>query len=338
LQKKPDLPKILIIRFSSIGDIVLTSPVIRCIKEQVEGAEVHFLTKKPFLQVLKANPYLDKIHVLEDSLKALIESLYAEDFDYIIDLHNNLRSFMVKYKLKKPAKAFNKLNFEKWLLVNLKIHKMPAIHIVDRYLETASFLGVKNDGKGLDYFIPPEEELALAQLPEPQQKGYIGFVIGGQHATKQLPEEKIVSIINKIDYPFILLGGKEDYAAGEKISAFAGRDKVYNACGKYSLNQSASLVRQANKIISHDTGLMHVAAAFKKDIISVWGNTVPEFGMYPYMAGENSLIAEVKGLRCRPCSKIGYSRCPKKHFYCMNLIDELEITENIQPSGQAPLV
>jgi ADP-heptose:LPS heptosyltransferase len=323
------LPKILIIRFSSIGDIVLTTPVIRCISKQIKDSEIHFLTKKAFHPVLKANPHLHKIHLLEKGLNEIIPQLVKENFDFVIDLHNNLRSSLVKFKLKSPSRSFDKLNFEKWLLVNFKINKMPGVHIVDRYMKAAASLGIVNDGKGLDYFIPNEEEIDLQSLPETHRNGYLGFVIGGQHATKQLPVDKIISICNKINMPIILLGGKEDVSAGEKIAAFAGREKIYNACGKYSINQSASLVKQAVKIITHDTGLMHIAAALKKDIISIWGNTVPEFGMYPYMAGNNSFISEVKGLPCRPCSKIGYSRCPKKHFYCMNLIDETAIADAV---------
>jgi ADP-heptose:LPS heptosyltransferase len=330
LQANNKLPKILIIRFSSIGDIVLTTPVIRCIKQQVPDAEVHYLTKKAFLPVLQANPFVDKIHLLDTSIKSAVEKLSPEKFDYIIDLHGNIRSFLVKYKLKVPSATFNKLNFEKWLAVNLKINRLPEIHIVDRYMHAASFLGILNDGKGLDYFIPAEDEVKQELIPASHRTGYIGFVIGGQHATKKLPAEKIISIIHRIDFPIILLGGKEDQDAGEKISAHCGHEKVFNACGKFNINQSASLVKQSTKIITHDTGLMHVAAAFKKDIISVWGNTIPAFGMYPYMPGEGSLISQVKDLPCRPCSKIGYNACPKKHFYCMNLIDELEIADNIR--------
>jgi ADP-heptose:LPS heptosyltransferase len=320
--------KILIIRFSSIGDIVLTSPVVRCVKQQLD-CQLHFLAKKSFFPVLKSNPYIDKIHLLDGDFNELATELKKEKFDFIIDLHNNLRTKRIKWKLGIPSSAFPKLNLEKWLLVNFKINRMPEVHIVDRYFRAAEQLGVKNDMKGLDYFIPEEDEINLTALPESHRNGYIGFVIGGQHSTKKLPDEKIVSICSKLNMPIVLLGGKEDIPSGEKIASFTGREKVFNACGKFSLNQSASLVKQAAKIITHDTGLMHIAAAFKKDIVSVWGNTVPEFGMYPYLPGENSHIAEVRGLPCHPCSKIGYDKCPKKHFYCMKLIDEQEIVEKI---------
>lgn len=324
------MTKILILRFSSIGDIVLTSPVIRCLKQQVAGCEIHFFTKKIFESVVSGNPYIDKLFLLENNLSALLKDLKNENYDYVIDLHHNLRTWRVKSALGKKSYSFNKLNFEKWLLVNLKINKLPALHIVDRYFETVIELGVKNDLIGLDFFIEDKNKVAPNTFPENFQKGFIAFAIGGQHATKRLPEEKIMNICRKLEQPVILLGGKEDVNTGEKISSYVGRDKVYNACGKYNIQQSASIIKQAHKVITHDTGLMHIAAAFKKDIISVWGNTIPEFGMSPYLAGEKSSIIEVKNLNCRPCSKIGFNKCPKKHFYCMNLIDENDIVEAVR--------
>lgn len=308
---------------------MLTTPVIRCLKQQT-GAEVHFLTKKNFQNTLAANPYIDKIISFDKDINAVINELKKENYDFIIDLHHNIRSKFIKLKLGKPGSAFIKLNIEKWLVVNLKINRLPDNHIVDRYMKAVEPLGVVNDNKGLDYFIPREDEVGLSQLPEFHQKGYVGVVIGGQHATKRLPVEKIISICRKINFPIVLLGGPGDKISGDKIASLVSREKVYNSCGKYSLNQSASLVRQAKKIITHDTGLMHIAAAFKKDIISIWGNTIPEFGMYPYMAGENSKIVEVKELPCRPCSKIGFDKCPKKHFYCMQLIEESLILNSFE--------
>ncbi len=319
--------KFLILRFSSIGDIVLTSPVIRCLKQQITGCEVHFFTKKNFETVIQNNPYVDKLFLLENNLPELLKLLQKENYDYLIDLHHNLRTWRIKKALGKKSFSFNKLNFEKWLIVNFKINKLPTIHIVDRYFESVKQLGVKNDYKGLDFFIDLKNDVATTNLPENFQNGYIAYAIGGQHYTKRMPENKIISICRKIEFPIILLGGKEDYTIAEKISSYCGRDKIYNACGKFNLQQSASIVKQAKKVITHDTGLMHIAASFKKDIISIWGNTIPEFGMYPYMAGENSKIIEVKNLSCRPCSKIGFNKCPKKHFYCMNLIDENDIVE-----------
>jgi ADP-heptose:LPS heptosyltransferase len=312
--------KFLIVRFSSIGDIVLTTPVIRCLKTQVEGAQVHYLTKKKFESVIEANPYVDKIYTLENNFPSIVSKLRKEHYHYIIDLHKNLRTLRLKSQLRILSFTFNKLNFKKWLIVNLKINKLPDIHIVDRYLKAVTVFDVKNDNKGLDYFIPDNQTVDIVNTNNELSNGYIVYAIGGRHFTKQLPTDKTIDLLTKIEYPVVLLGDSEDYEKGEVIvNSSAG--KVFNYCGRFSINQSASVVRQSRLVISHDTGLMHIAAAFKKRIISVWGNTIPEFGMSPYLPAKDSHIIQIKGLSCRPCSKIGFKKCPKKHFKCMLEID-----------------
>jgi len=317
------LKKLLIIRFSSIGDIILTTPVIRCVKQQLSGAEIHFLTKQQNLPLLEANPYIDKLYSISEKIDEIIPELKKENYDQVIDLHKNFRSKGVILKLQKPSTSFNKINIEKWLIVNLKINRLPKIHIVDRCFQAVEKLDVKNDNLGLDYFIPSKDQVNIKSLPDSHQAGFIGWVIGAKFNTKVYPEEKIIEACKRTDKPIVLLGGLEDAEKGERIKNEVG-DTIYNSCGKLNINQSASLIKQAEKIITNDTGLMHIAAAFKKEIISLWGNTIPEFGMFPYMPGnENqSHIFEVKGLSCRPCSKLGYKKCPKGHFKCMN---ELEI-------------
>ncbi len=317
--------KILIIRFSSIGDIVLTSPVIRCLKEQLEGLELHYLTKKVFEPVLAANPNIDKLHFFENSIQDCIAELKKEKFDHVIDLHHNLRTLLIKTRLGVRSASFDKLNWQKWLLVNLKKNLLPPVHIVDRYLQTAGFLGVKNDGKGLDYFLMNRYE--LQNLLPPSHRKYISVVIGAQHATKRLPVEKLTELCRRIKHPLVLLGGPEDKERGNQIVKGAG-DHVFNGCGKFILDQSAFLVKMSDKVISHDTGLMHIAAAFNKPVLSIWGNTVPEFGMYPYKT-VSSHIFQVSGLKCRPCSKIGYENCPLVHFKCMNDINLAEIIKEV---------
>lgn len=311
--------KFLIIRFSSIGDIVLTTPVVRCLKQQVEGAEVHYLTKKAFSGILKTNPYVDKVHELGDDWDAMITALKEEKFDYLIDLHHNLRTLRVKRALKVESFSFDKLNVEKWLLTALKINKLPDVHIVDRYMAALSAFGVNNDGRGLDYFIPEKDIVDMNDLPTSHHAGFIGIVIGAALNTKKLPVEKLKELCSKIKHPVVLLGGPEDKGDGELIAAI-DPVKIYNACGKFKLNESADLTRKAKCIITHDTGLMHIASAFNKPVVSVWGNTVPAFGMSAYY-GENEnkdTRFEINHLSCRPCSKIGYKKCPKGHFKCMN--------------------
>ena len=301
---------------SSIGDIVLTTPVVRCLKKQVEGAEIHFVTKKKFESLVSFNPYIEKVHTFSDNLNDLIQRLKMERIDYIIDLHQNFRSNRIKHGLGAPAFSYKKLNVEKFLLVNFKINRMPNKHIVDRYMETLSTFGVENDEAGLDFFIPEGEEFNLPELPAGYQKGYVAFVIAGNWATKKLPVEKVAAICNGISFPVVLLGGNMEKEAEEKILALTG-ENVISMVGKISLNQSAGLLRDARLVLANDTGLMHIASAFHKKILSIWGNTVPDFGMTPYKAHPASEMLEVTGLKCRPCSKIGYEKCPQKHFRCM---------------------
>lgn len=312
--------KILIVRFSSIGDIVLTSPVVRCVKLQT-GAEVHFLTKRAFAATVRHNPYLDRLWTIEKDIGEIVAELTGQHFTHVIDLHGNLRTLELKQRLifghlkagRLPPRiaTFDKLNFRKFLLTRFRIDRMPERHVVDRYLEAAAMLGVVNDGKGLDYFISEDEKVT------PPVRDYLAFVIGAAHATKRLEEKQMIDFCAALPYSICLLGGAEERAIGERIAATG--DHIFNCCGSYALNGSADLVRMARAVVTHDTGLMHIAAAYGKPIVSIWGNTVPALGMYPYLpqGGKNQNIREVNGLSCRPCSKIGFTECPQAHFKCI---------------------
>lgn len=320
--------KLLVIRFSSIGDIVLTTPVIRCLKQQLVDVEIHYLTKQKFRTILSENPYIDHLHTIEKSSNEIVSQLKAYDFDYIIDLHNNIRTRALSLKLGVKTYRFPKLNIQKWLYVRFKINRLPNIHIVERYFEAVKSLSVQNDMLPCDYYIAPKEIVDLKQTLELEPNKYIAFAIGAQFATKRLPNHKIKEICSKISFPIILLGGPEDFKNGEEIRAELTH--VINACGKFSLGQSASIVQQAKTMITHDTGLMHIASAFKKQIVSIWGNTTPAIGMYPYMPRKKEFrIHEVPNLNCRPCSKIGFKTCPKKHFKCMENQDVEAIVESV---------
>ncbi|MFM2285483.1 MAG: hypothetical protein RLZZ543_980 [Bacteroidota bacterium] len=331
--------RILIIRFSSIGDIVLTTPLVRCLAKQFPNAELHYLTKPSFKNILDPNPYLHKVWLWEDQPKEVLRQLKEQRFDVVIDLHHNLRSKRVKLALGRPSVSFNKLNVEKYLYVNFRINRLPNVHIVDRYLATVAHLGVKNDAQGLDYFIRPEDEFDLTQLPQTHQNGYVAVVTGALKNTKRMPEVELSEVCKRIGLPIVLLGGKAEAEFGAHISKDLG-EAAYNTCGEISLGQSASLVKQASVVLTHDTGLMHIAAAFHKPIVSIWGNTVPEFGMYPYLpqASDQQFIAQVEGLSCRPCSKIGHAHCPKKHFRCMKDQNLVKIAEEVKRMFVRPVI
>ena len=324
------MKKILVIRFSSIGDIVLTTPVVRCLKNQLKDIELHVLTKKKFSNLYKKNPYIDKVFEFDTSLKDNISELMTENYDYVVDLQKNKRSKRVTSSLKCPYSSFPKLNFKKFLLTTFKINLLPDVHIVDRYFEAVKVLGVKNDLQGLDFFISEENKFDITELPADFQKGYYAFVIGGTYKTKILPAVKVIEVINRLNEPVVLLGGPDDIERANEILS-AENANVVSLVGKINLEKSASLVKQAKSVLTNDTGLMHIAAAFHKNIVSVWGNTVPELGMYPYLPNESEKchIVECKDVKCRPCSKLGFKDCPKRHFRCMMEIDTEKIVRKL---------
>lgn len=328
--------KILIIRFSSIGDILLTTPVIRCLKLQTD-AEIHFLVKKSFASVLQNNPYIDKKHLYEKWDEDLIQKLKAEKFDLIIDLHKNLRSRRFIWALGVKSLSFDKINIEKWLITALKIDVLPKLHIVDRYMNAVSSLNLVDDGKGLDYFLNEidDEELAdffIAQNIQFQDNKYIAIAIGSAQQTKVPTLELYQNIIQKLDFPVVLLGSKTEKVFGDSIIEGCNDKTIVNAAGALKLGASIACLKHAALLISPDTGLMHAATAMDIPIVVIWGNTIPEFGMYPYYGAKRinkSFNSEVLGLSCRPCSKIGYKACPKKHFNCMKHQSVDSIVENI---------
>lgn len=327
--------KFLVIRFSSIGDIVLTTPAIRCLKTQLEGAEVHFLTKRSFKAVTEANPYIDQFHYYDNNLNELIDNLRKEKFDLIIDYHKNFRTEIIKFRLDILSISYNKLSFQKFLLTRFGINKMPGRHISDRCLDAIVPLGVVNDGNGLDYFIPADCHIKSTDIPTSHQAGYIAVVIGASYFTKKLPVKKLQELCASIQFPIILVGGKEDTIIGNEIAAVDGT-KIYNACGKFSLHESADIVQQSKLVISHDTGFQYIACAFNKKILAIWGGTSPLLDVEPYY-GIQQLNAHINGLAyqnfivpdlsCQPCSNYGTKTCPKGHFNCMQQQDILLIAD-----------
>jgi len=323
------MTKILIIRFSSIGDIVLITPVLRAIKEQFDGeTEIHVLTKRAYATVLDGNPNIARIHTIEKSTQEVMSELKSEHFDYIIDLHSNIRSRVVKRTLRCLSFTVRKYNIQKWLWVNFGINRMPQNHIVNRYLETLKGFGVQPDERGLEYYIPENEKITDGDLPQLMRSPYIAFAIGATHDGKKLSESRIIEVAKSIQKPLVLIGGKEDIATGEAIANACG-PSVLNACGKWSLHKSADAVRRAEVVLTGDTGMMHIASAFTKKIISLWGCTVPGLGMSAYKPNPASIIIEPKPrsrfrFHSRPCSKLG-NRC--KYGMDNRCIDQIEIAE-----------
>jgi ADP-heptose:LPS heptosyltransferase len=313
--------RLLFIRFSSIGDIVLTTPVIRCAKQQIPGVEIHFLTKLSMKEVTEANPYIDHFHYLDKDINEIIPSLKQQMFDAVIDLHHNQRTWRIKRALGVKSFSYKKLSIQKIILTTFGIDLLKKQHVTKRYLETLQSFGVVDDGKGLDYFIPNHTISVLNDLPEIFKSGYVGLVIGASYFNKKMPLEKLTDLIESIQSPIVLIGGPDDQKVAKALqAAFANR--VFNACGEYSINESAMFVKHAQFIVAHDTGFLHVACAFNKPTVTIWGATTPALqfsALYPASSTVPRFDAIVPNLKCQPCAKQGANHCPKKHFNCMQL-------------------
>jgi heptosyltransferase-2 len=290
---------------------------------QIPGVEIHFLTKSSMKDLVVANPYIHSVHYLEDTIEATVAPLKKIQFDYIIDLHHNQRTWRIKRALGVPSYSYNKLSIKKWLLALTKINLLPTSHVCERYLQTLLPLGVSNDGKGLDYFLPTSDFSVENILPSQFHAGYTALVIGASYETKKMPILKWMELCEKINGPIVVVGDKADQINAQKLTAaFPG--KVFNACGNYSLNESALFIKNSQLVISHDTGFLHVAVAFNKPTITIWGATSPVLQFEAYYAKDaqtKRMNAIVPNLSCQPCSKQGGHKCPKGHFNCMQLQD-----------------
>ncbi|MFT6807084.1 MAG: ADP-heptose:LPS heptosyltransferase [Saprospiraceae bacterium] len=312
--------KVLVIRFSAMGDIVLTSPVLRLLSNEL-NADISFLTKDKYAGLLKHNPYVNHILTLSTSVNETIRLLKVKNFDLIIDLNKNVLSKRISLGLGIRSLVYDKRTIEKFRILSLRHRHINASSVADRYVDALSPLGIENDGLGLDFFIPQGINTKGAISNE---KKNIAVVAGGTYLTKRIPNQIISDLIKNDDWNFQLLGGRD---IGGDIAMLESKN-CYNGIGKLSLNESASIIRDTDIVVTGDTGLMHIAAAFQKPIIVIWGSTATNFGFSPYYGFNSKLQFKsiARDLRCRPCSKYGRKQCPLEHMNCLNTIQASEVS------------
>lgn len=313
------MQKILCIRFSSIGDILLTTPIVRGLKAQFPQAEIHVATKTCFTHLWAENPYVDQVHGFNGNIFKFASELRKEGFDVVYDLHKNLRSHALCLLLGKIPKQINKYTSARKAFVKTKINTLPG-HLVDRNLAS---LGLVKDNQGLDYFIPKAAQVNLVEygISTP----YVLFAIGAAHQTKVLSYTKMIELVDSIPHQVVLIGDDWDEKIGYRLATLFP-DKIVNLCAKTSIAQSASLIQQASMVITHDSSMMHVAAALQHpNLCTIWGSTHPGLGFTPYQTPFTAV--EHMNLACRPCSTQGSNVCPLGHFNCMNKLD-LSVIKN----------
>jgi len=305
--------KLLIVRLSSLGDILLTTPLIRTLKQNYPPIEIDFVVKEEYKDLLLLNPHLQNIFIYnnhKDEIKTLKNRICENKYDLIIDLQNNLRSRLLLKCYGNSVFRFKKYNISKFLLVHCKINKLKnAKRIPDRYASTLK--NFKLDDKGLELITDKIKNPLLNDI-----ENLIGICPGSKHFTKTWPEEYFIelgTLLNQNGFQIALFGGKDDLKVCQQISSKL--PSAINLCNDNNILQTAADMKCCKAIYCNDSGLMHAATAVNVPVIAFFGSTVKEFGFMPY--NSKNLILENNSLSCRPCTHIGRDSCPEKHFKCM---------------------
>jgi len=319
--------------------------------------------------VLQHHPDLSQIHILQaDKEKELLDKLKVLGFDAIIDLHSNWRTLMWKFQLAPPGSGipflrFRKNNVQKWWTVQTKRKPSRYLHTVEKYEKMLKSWDIQDDGQGLDWAFDPSlgskpNEISFLKQEfgwDPDQQ-VTAIALGAHHATKCLPKDQLIALCHLLEGPILLLGGSQDKDLAEQLIENLDRKDIAHGCGRCTLQQSAKVLSECTCLITPDTGLMHIGAALRIKLFVIWGNTIPEFGMHPWLpnhAGRplRSMTQQAETLQsanassmadlhlpehfevevsCRPCSKLGHPSCPQGHFQCMMGHDVHRIAEAVQ--------
>ncbi len=333
--------KILLIRFSSMGDIVLASPLIRMLRTTFPTAQIDFMVKREYAELLKCNPHLSSVIDLRSDdrseLAALRERVREEHYDLILDIHDSIRSKYVRaFSGARTVRVVDKRRLRRFLLVRFKKNLYRrAVPVAERYLETVRRFGVRDDGAGLEQHVPPEILESVAALMGKFRLERYGTVVGiapmAKHFTKRWPQDRFVEFgirhAKEAGAKIFVFGSREEADAcgdiAQMINAGTASGAAESLAGRLTLIETAAVLDYCSLVVSNDTGLMHLAAARKRKVAAIFGSTVREFGFFPYRT--QNVVLERPGLPCRPCSHIGLPECPKGHFRCMKDIGVDEV-------------
>lgn len=323
------IKKILMIRLSSIGDVLLTTPAIRLLKKKFPESRIDFVIKKEFAELLMHNPGIHRLLIFDKqdkshSISKIRKQIRNEKYDLIIDLHKNFRSFYLTL-LSKADQIFRykKNAFRRFFLVKCKLNFYKTIvPVYLRYIARLKKLQIVYDEEGLDLFFNNDIKIKILEkfndfLNIPG-KYTIGIAPGAKHATKQWMPEGFAAVIQHYTKAqkskIIIFGSSVDQNVVQSFKINKNQN-VLDTTGKLSLLETGVLINQCDLVVTNDSGLTHLASALKKKIVAIFGSTTEEFGFFPYTT--EYIVIQNNNLRCRPCSHIGKHKCPKKHFKCM---------------------
>ena len=323
-----DEPKIVIIRLSSIGDIILTTPLVRALRRKFPDGVIDFVVKERYIDLVRTNSHLSNVIAFDhtagyNELRKLKKLIRKERYDLLIDLHKNFRSVYLRSgsgaaRVVKYRKDYIKRALLVWFGINRFDTVVP---IYQRYFRAAASLEITPDDEGTELHVPEETSahvrsiLVKSGLQTDQQ--LVVLCPGAGFATKRWYPEGFAAVGDHFsrnrNTMIGILGSYEDKNVCEAVQRHMMARSVSFA-GTFSLIETAALMKQSSIVITNDSGLMHIAQTQRKPVVALFGSTTRELGYYPF--AEKSFVIE-KNLDCRPCTHNGRKTCPKKHFKCM---------------------
>ena len=325
--------RILVLRFSSLGDIVLTEPIVNAVRTAYPEAEIDYLVKPGFMEIVKSIPGVDNIIARPKKISEILPELNKNNYDLIIDLHDKLYSQILRFRLKSKSVCYNKKHLTRWAIVK-KLSKAEIDSTVDLYKTALTKLGISLERKH-PVLLPQEEykdkiDKLITDYSLPVNRTLIGLFPGASFNTKQYPVEWFADFIDRIpetwNTSFCILGSTADKPLAMKIKQKT-EAKVYDLTGTVSPGELINLVELMDGVISNDSGPMHIAAALKKPQIALFGSTHTRLGFRPL---NDKAVVIQSNLKCQPCSLHGFRECPRRHFRCMYSISPCTLMEYMQ--------
>jgi ADP-heptose:LPS heptosyltransferase len=321
------MKSILVIRLTSLGDVVLATPIVRMLQRVYPEASIDVAVDERFAEVWNKNPHVHHVYAVANGGEHHIN---AQPYDLVVDLQRNRRSGRIIKRMREAGSTrvlqYPKHRLEKLALVYCKRKPKNVTHIVQRYAEPLRELGLSIDSGGLELWPQPGEPLAQEEHTDQQRRLRIGIAPGAQHETKRYPAVLMAKVVRHlvVDHgaEVVLLGGKADVALCDEIGTASGLP-VTRADGATTIEATVRVLDTLDAVVSCDSAIVHMSAARSLPVVVVYGSTAPEFGFTPY--GVPHMIVQAEDVACRPCTHIGRSSCPKGHFHCMNTISPLQL-------------
>ena len=326
--------RILCVRFSSIGDVLLTTPLVRALHRRHPGAELYFVTKREMAPLVVENPHLTQVIELgpRERVTDLAHRLRALGPTHGLDLHGSLRSAALRWLVPCEWAGYSKRKLARTTLIATKINIYGRhVPVAERYFEAAhaARLDVQPDGGPAEFFLAPAARAHMTHwLAEVglDRKPFVVIAPGAAHATKRWPIEHwraLTDRMRQLGLGVVAVGGP----GTDRELAAALEPGVLNVAGEFTLQETGACLERASVVVSGDTGVMHMATGVRTRVVALFGPTVEPFGFFPYAARATVLEED---LTCRPCSAMGSERCPLGHHRCLEDVLPDQVADAVQ--------